>query len=219
MNKNIEKEIKKTCQDIKELKIQGATNVALEAVKSLKVIENEEELEESIQLLEKSRPTEPMMRNGLKYVKSKYKEGKDIKKSVEEFEQIIQNSVEKIIEIGSEYIPSDTSIMTHCHSSLVERIIKEANREGKIKKVVLTETRPRYQGRITAKKLAKENISVELGVDSARIELLKEVDLAIVGADLITSDGYLFNKIGTHELALSTHNMEGKNFLVAAQLL
>lgn len=219
MNENIKKEVKKTYQDIKEMKVQGATDVALEAIKSLKHIESEEELNESIQLLKKSRPTEPMMQNGLKYIKSSYKEGRDIKKSVEEFKQMIDNSVKKIVETGSRYISPETNIMTHCHSSLVEKIIIKANEEEKINKVIVTETRPRYQGRITAKELAKEGINVELGVDSARIELMKEVDLAIVGADLITSDGYLFNKIGTHELALSAHNMKGTNFLVAAQLL
>lgn len=219
LKQEVRKEVKETYEQIKKMEIQGATDVALEAVKSLKKVKEEEELEKATNLLKQSRPTEPMMRNGLKYIKSRYREGEKIKKAVKEFQEIVNNAVEEIKEKGATYLPENAKVITHCHSSLVEKILIEARGRGKLEKVIVTETRPRYQGRITAEELSDKGIPVTVCVDSARIELIDEADISLVGADVITSDSYLLNKIGTHELALTSHNIKGKNFLVATQLL
>jgi len=219
LKQEVRKEVKETYEQIKKMEIQGATDVALEAIKSLEKIKEKEELEKATELLNQSRPTEPMMRNGLKYIKSKHQEGEKIKKAVNQFQEIVNNAVEEIVEKGATYMPENVSVMTHCHSSLVEKILKEARGRGKLEKVIVTETRPRYQGRITAEELSEKGISVTVCVDSARIELIDEADISLVGADVITSDSYLLNKIGTHEMALISHNIKGKNFLVATKLL
>lgn len=212
------KEVRETFEKIKSLKVQGATDVALAALDSIKEIDEEEELNESIERLKESRPTEPLMRNGLRYVKNQFQEGRDIGRSVKEFKEMIENSIERITETGAEFMPEDATVMTHCHSGLVENIIKRAYQDGKVDRVIVTETRPKYQGRITAKRMAEEDIPVTIVVDSARREFIQEADLAIVGADVITSDGQLFNKIGTHEFALSADEI-GKEFIVASELL
>jgi len=69
---------KKIIENIKTLKIQGAENVAIEAVKALKVIvdisksknmsETLADLHHAKNLLFLTRPTEPCMRNALNYV-------------------------------------------------------------------------------------------------------------------------------------------------------
>lgn len=210
--------IKKTYKEIKDLKIQGATNVALAAIDAVKEAEDKKELKESIEYLKTSRPTEPLMRNGLKYVEKKFKEGEDVEKAGEEFKKIVEGAVDEIIEMGAEFLPHDTTVMTHCHSSLVEGIVKRAHELGKIERITVTETRPLYQGRITAKNLSEAGLPVTIVVDSATREILRESDLALVGADVITSDGHLYNKIGTSELALSAEE-SSKEFMVASQLL
>ncbi len=210
-------EIKKTFEDIKSMRIQGATDVALEAVKALKHVESEEELEEAIQYLEGSRPTEPMMRNGMKYVKENYEEG-NIEEKVKEFENLVNESIKQITQNGVEFLPEEVTVITHCHSGLVENILTKAYNQGKLERVIVTETRPRYQGRTTAKNLASKDIPVTIVVDSARREMVEEADLALVGADVITSDGHLINKIGTHELSLAIEETD-KEFLVASELL
>lgn len=210
-------EIKKTFKEIKSLEIQGATDVALEAVRALENVEGEE-LEEATQYLEGSRPTEPMMRNGLKYIQSKFQEGKEIKKAVEEFEDLVDKSIEKITQNGAEFLPEDATVITHCHSGLVENILTEAYNQGKLKEVIATETRPKYQGRTTARNLAEKDIPVTIVVDSARREMVEKADVALVGADVITSDGHIINKVGTHELSLAIEETD-KEFIVASELL
>lgn len=210
-------EIKRTFKDIKSLEIQGATDVALEAVKALKHVGNEEELNKAIQYLKESRPTEPMMRNGLKYIQENYQEGK-IREVVEEFEDLVDESIKKITGNGAEFLPEDVTVITHCHSGLVENILTEAYSQGKLEEVIVTETRPKYQGRKTAKNLADKDIPVTIVVDSARREMVEKADVALVGADVITSDGHIINKIGTYELSLAVEETD-KEFIVASELL
>lgn len=213
------KEVKKTHDKIKKLKIQGATDVAVAAVDSLKKVSKQGELEKAVEYLSKSRPTEPMMRNGLKFVEDCFHRGKSTEKAAKEFKEMVDSAVKEIVNVGMSFIIEDTTVMTHCHSSLVEKILLKAHQKGKLKKVIVTETRPLYQGRKTAKNLAKEGIPVEICVDSARLSLLKEADIGMVGADVITSDGHVFNKVGTKSFALATEHMVTRDFIVAAELL
>ena len=71
--------------------------------------------------------------------------------------------------------------MTHCHSSAAEQILIQAQKENKDFQVICTETRPKFQGRITAKVLTEAGIQVTMVVDSAMRWVLKnkEVDSII----------------------------------------
>jgi ribose 1,5-bisphosphate isomerase len=111
--------------------------------------------------------------------------------------------------------------MTHCHSSVVNGILLEAKRQGKDNfKVINTETQPKLQGRKTARKLLKAGIEVIHVVDSAMRWVVNhyEVDLILIGADSITSEGTVLNKIGSRLLALVAHE-EHVPFYVASSLL
>ena len=92
-------------------------------------------------------------------------------------------------------------VFTHCHSNTVIAIFKEAKKERKNFTVYNTETRPLFQGRLTAKELSREGISVRHFIDSAARLALKEVDLMLIGADAITSEGKVINKIGSEMFA------------------
>jgi ribose 1,5-bisphosphate isomerase len=180
-----------------------------------------------------TRPTEPAMKNGLKYIMSKL-EGKkeeccieDIPEIIEnyknEYHQILLNSKKKISEIGARRFPiADKKfvVMTHCHSSVVTAIFLEAKRQEKDFMVINTETQPRLQGRKTAKELLEAGIRVIHVVDSAMRWAVKhfQVDLILIGADSITSEGTVLNKIGSRLLALVAHE-ENVPFYVASPLL
>ncbi|GAG81088.1 unnamed protein product, partial [marine sediment metagenome] len=117
------------------------------------------------------------------------------------YNELLQNSKKRIAEIGARRFPSSGqkfNVMTHCHSSLVTGILLEAKRQGKDFKVINTETQPRLQGRKTAKKLLNANIEVIHVVDSAMRWAVRhyQVNMIIIGADSITSEGTIINKIG-----------------------
>ena len=80
------------------------------------------------------------------------------------------------------------------------------------------ETRPLLQGsRLTAWELTQARIPATVLVDSAAASLMRarEVDLCIVGADRIATNGDVANKVGTYALAVAArhHNIP---FYVAA---
>jgi ribose 1,5-bisphosphate isomerase len=215
-------------EDIKSLKIQGATNIAIEGVKafsslaeSLKVSSIDEFykiLEEARYVLASARATEPALRNGLRYIifnlhdkASSIREAKDIVSSFSQgYIDLLKESKKKVIHYGAHRIKQGSTIMTHCHSSLSTGIILEAHRQGKDITVFCTETRPRYQGRITARELVEAGINTTQVVDSAMRWVINthDVDIIITGADSITSQGTVINKIGTRLLALAAREMD-----------
>ena len=218
----------KIVEDIQTLRIQGATNIAVEGVKAfaslaerLEVSSLEslfDDLEKARYTLATARATEPALRNGLRYIlynlhkkASTVKEAKEIVNSIsQEYIHLLKDSKKKVISYGAHRIKDGSTIMTHCHSSLSTGIILEANRQGKEIQVFCTETRPLYQGRITAKELVDAGITTTQVVDSAMRWVINsyDVDIIITGADAITSQGTVINKIGTRLLALAAKEMD-----------
>jgi methylthioribose-1-phosphate isomerase len=123
---------------------------------------------------------------------------------------------------------SRINILTHCNAGWLATIdygtalspIYKSFNEGLDIHVWVDETRPRNQGMsLTAWELTQESIPHTLITDNAGGLLMQrgDVDLIIVGADRISSDGNVCNKIGTYlkALAAKAHNIP---FYVAAPL-
>ena len=81
------------------------------------------------------------------------------------------------------------------------KIISKAWNNRKHIEVHNTETRPRFQGRKTARELASLGIPVVHYVDSAVRFALKKADIMLIGADAITSEGKVINKVGSELFA------------------
>ena len=119
----------------------------------------------------------------------------------------------KIGEIGSSVIPPHATILTHCNTGALATcgwgtalgVIKTAFYEGKDIFVYADETRPRFQGaRLTAWELVRAEIPAALIPDSAAATLIRDgkIDLVILGADRITANGDVANKLGTFALSV-----------------
>ena len=229
--------IKETAEKIKRLQIQGARNVAVAAVKAIQDLSENtksknkaqflDELKEAQNILAKSRETEPLMRNALNFIITKSKDSKtekvaELKKllvsKAENFLADLDKSRERTAEIGSKRIRNNSTVFTHCHSSTVTRLLAKAKKEGKNFRVICTETRPAFQGHITARELIDLGIETTFIVDSAARTFINEVDIVLVGADAITSEGNVVNKIGTGGIAVLA-NEARKPFYVVSELL
>ncbi|RME55084.1 hypothetical protein D6777_01675 [Candidatus Woesearchaeota archaeon] len=207
-------DLKKTVNDIKSLKIQGATNVTKAALmalgsysKKIKYSSKEEflrKLNKAVSLLSNSRPTEPEMRNFLNHVYHNVKTStkNDLNKVTYQYcreaLKLREDAFKKIVKYGKNLIKPKSVVYTHCHSSSVTSILKQAFKSKKFE-VNNTETRPVLQGRITAKELAGAGIRVNHYVDSAMRLAIKNADMVLLGADSITTTKVI-NKIGS-ELA------------------
>lgn len=201
-----------TCKKIKELKIQGATNVAVSAVDALNSLIQKSKANSRTKILEEIeagrkklfglRATEPMMRNFLNFVQARAAMGRDAKEVKAEAKRAAKEALmmktaakEAIVRIGAGLIEEGSIVYTHCHASTVTAILKEAAKTKKFE-VYNTETRPMFQGRITAAELAKAKIPVTHFVDSAVKFALRKADVMLIGADAITPMG-VYNKIGS----------------------
>jgi methylthioribose-1-phosphate isomerase len=129
---------------------------------------------------------------------------------------------------GRRYIRNGSTILTHCNAGALGTagygtalgVIRAAHEERKNLEVYACETRPQFQGaRLTAWELKKEGIPVTLITDSMSGYLMKKglIHLVIVGADRISANGDVANKIGTYSLAVLA-KAHGIPFYVAAPL-
>lgn len=197
--------IEETAQQIEELEIQGATAVAVESVKALQRCWKEEQDDELLhaaadRLLE-TRPTEPGLQNAVHVAVG----AKRFDTALEHF----ADAKDAINEEGLELFEDGMTVFTHCHSSTAEGAIIHAHERDTELRVRNTETRPVFQGRKTARNLAGSGIEVVHTVDSAAETSLAESDIMAIGADAVTADGTLYNKIGSLMMARSaqTHDV------------
>lgn len=155
--------------------------------------------------------------------------GERVTKVVAMADQLVDEDLyasQKMGEYGSELIKDGGRVLTHCNAGALAFIdygtalspIRVAKRQGKDVFVWVDETRPRCQGaRLTVWEMEQEGIPYALIVDNASGYFMRrgEVDLVIVGADRITANGDVANKIGTYEKAVVAKE-NGIPFYVAA---
>ena len=108
------------------------------------------------------------------------------------------------------------TVLTHCNSKAALGVIKAAHADGKDIRAYATESRPWRQGLLTIKDLSAAGVPTTLIIDSAVRWIMKEVDVVLVGADTICSNGALINKIGTSQVALAA-NEARVPFIVCAE--
>ena len=219
--------IQKIIINIKNLKVQGATNDCLATLEILKLTAEQNQrlplnqfLRRTKKIAEKAsliRVTEPMAQNAIRYVFFNLKNNeinntseaiKLIYKYSDEFTRLLKNNRKKLFKNGTSIIKKRDKIFTHCHSSAVENILIDSKKK-KIK-VFNTETRPLLQGRITAQKLTEAGIDTTMLVDSAADFFISKhsgedlmMNKVIIGCDSISWDGSVINKIGSYGIGLA----------------
>jgi ribose 1,5-bisphosphate isomerase len=212
-------EVENVAEDIRSMKIRGAGRIARQAAEALmnmmdgyegdSLDDIKNELERGREMLLSSRPTAVSLWNGVQAVLKGYREALTledltdlIKKNGERFIERSNRATEAIGEMGARRVNDGDRILTHCNSSVALSVIKTAFKEGKNIEVFATESRPWRQGLITVRELSEEGVPVTLIVDSAVRWIMKDIDMVLVGADTISSNGAVINKIGTSQIAL-----------------
>lgn len=116
-------------------------------------------------------------------------------------------------------------LMTHCNAGWLATLgagtalapVYAAQAAGLEIEVVVSETRPRNQGLLTAWELREAGIPYQLIADNAAGLLIArgEIDIVITGADRIAANGDTANKVGTYLKALAA-KAAGIPFHIAA---
>lgn len=232
--------IEEIISDIKDLKIQGATNIAKACLEGMQVFSDMYEGTDSEEFLNElktvswkmanARINEPLARNLVRYVLFNLKRDSslaqirdyDLGDVIMSAYQLLDDAKNKIVNNGVQLLEGIDGILTHCHSSTAENIIIELDRHSRLK-VYSTETRPLFQGRITATHLVEAGVDTTMVVDSASSAFIlskkqPDIDAVIIGCDEIGEDGGIVNKVGTLDIALACQ-FSGKPLYVATTLL
>ncbi len=225
------KQLKETAEKIKSMEIRGAGRIARAAAAELRdyagrittsdLDDFNKKMKYAAELLISTRPTAVSLPNAvravMRYEGENLAEAKaNVRKLADEFIASSENAVRNIGEIGARRVRDGDTIMTHCNSSAAISIMAEAHASGKNINVIATESRPRMQGHLTIKQLDSLGIETSLIVDSAVRYFMKDIDLVIMGADAVTANGSVINKIGTSQVALAAHEAR-KNVIIAAE--
>lgn len=189
MKKNKRKRFKRIVKGIKEIKIQGARNIAKKALYAYSLFPTKKSKKKLLSL----RPTEPFLHNVLNQA-----EKTSYIKVIDHFDE----SQEKINKNILKVIKNNDIVFTHCHSSTVVDSMIYSKKKKKKFEVYNTETRPLFQGRKTSIELKRARIKSTQFVDSAAMIALtkrqgtKKADKVFLGADAILKTGVI-NKVGS----------------------
>jgi methylthioribose-1-phosphate isomerase len=211
---------------IKMLRVRGAPAIGVAAgyaaVLACAQANNYEELMRSLKEIREARPTAVNLAWAVdqmrKIAEENREKGLDIihglmLKKAMQIHKDDEEMCERMGRNGAELIKDGMSILTHCNAGALATagmgtalaVIYAAAREGKKIRVFADETRPLLQGaRLTTWELMQENIEVTLNTDNMAASLMQQgkIDCVITGADRVTKNFDVVNKIGTYGLAV-----------------
>jgi ribose 1,5-bisphosphate isomerase len=192
------------CRKIKEVKIQGARNIAKAALIAYSLKHTKSAKKKLIGL----RPTEPMLVNVLNMAD---------KMPEERILRHFDDAQDKINKLVFKIIKNNSRILTHCHSTNVVNALIYAKKHGKKFEIFNTETRPLFQGHKTAKELSKAKIKVTMIADNAVGSIIQteKIDAFVIGADALLKNGDVINKIGSNMFAEIAYDNKVPVYIIA----
>ena len=227
---------------IKSMQVRGAPLIgaagAWAAAFLCREAETEEELQEGLKRIAEARPTAVNLQWAVRRVAAA-SEGLSgaarAARAQKAAEEICESDIESNRAIGGYFAAiieevyrkngRPVRILTHCNAGWLATVdygtalsgLYVAQEKGSPMEVWVDETRPRMQGLLTEWELREAGIPCTLIADNAGGYLMQqgEVDLVIVGADRIASNGDVANKVGTYLKALAAKDC-GVPFYVAA---
>ena len=217
---------------IKKMVVRGAPLIGIVgaygfAIGVKQIVDQKEPIkksEEVLKILKETRPTAVNLFWALERMWSRFEkfvqEGKEPQEIVDllfkearriEIEDYHANK--SIGGYGQVLLPENANVLTHCNTGALATsgwgtalgVIRSAYQEEKNITVYVDETRPYLQGsRLTAWELVYEGIPHFLITDNEAGFLMKKgiIDAVVVGADRITANGDVANKIGTYTLSV-----------------
>ncbi|RDI72766.1 translation initiation factor eIF-2B [Halopelagius longus] len=216
--------IDETIEEIKEMQTHSSSVVAIKAARSLRelldrdhatVEDFERDLERNASALRRANPSHASLYNAIQGILRNVVGRAD---SVEESKSLTEEIIERVVEDvdhgksraaenAVEMFEDGDVFLTHDYSSTVLEAIELAAADGKHLTAYVSEARPRFLGRKTARTLAAiDRVETHLLVDSAVGMVLEECDRVVIGMDCIV-DETLYNRVGTFPIAATANRL------------
>ena len=210
--------IDETVEEIREMQTHSSSVVAVKAARALASLTEREfrslddylrDVERNSTALRQANPSHASLQNTQReIVDALDAEFPDIEAAKARTQEAVREVVERVemakrraAEYGAMALEDGMTVLTHDYSSTVLEAIELAGREGAELTVYVTEARPRYLGRKSARTLAAiDPVETHLVVDSACGHFLPECDRVLMGMDCIVGET-LYNRIGSLPIA------------------
>jgi translation initiation factor eIF-2B subunit delta len=211
--------IDETVEEIEEMQTHSSSVVAVKAARALEdlldrefatVEDFERDLERNSSALRRANPSHASLVTTQRAIVSMVTDGSN--ESVADAKDALRSAIDDVVEQvetakrgaaenALEFVEDGATVLTHDYSSTVLEAIEQAVADGRYLTVYVTEARPRYLGRKTARVLARmDRVDAHLVVDGACGHYLPECDRVLIGMDCIVEDT-LYNRVGTFPLA------------------
>ncbi|QRV15474.1 translation initiation factor eIF-2B [Haloterrigena salifodinae] len=218
--------IDETVEQIQEMQTHSSSVVAVRATRALEellerefatVEEYTRALERNGSVLRRANPSHASLQNAVREVVDDVSDADH--DSVEEAKQYTRDKIDAVVsrvesgkelaaENAADLLEDGATLLTHDYSSTVLEALEQATDAGKSFEVYVTEARPRFIGRKTARALADlDGVETTLITDSAHGVYLEECDRVVVGMDCIVEDT-LYNRVGTFPLASTAARLD-----------
>jgi len=212
--------IDETVAEIREMQTHSSSVVAVKAARALGELvdreyatldEFERDLDHNAGALRRANPSHASLHRTMRAIaESVTGDAETVADAKELLGTAIEREVERV-ETGKREAAANAArtfedgetFLTHDYSSTVLEAVETAAVEGTHMTAYVTEARPRFLGRKTARTLAGMGpVDSHLAVDAAAGHLLREVepDRVVVGMDCIVGDT-LYNRTGTFPIA------------------
>lgn len=119
---------------------------------------------------------------------------------------------DKAVEHLGRIMPEKATVLLHSYSSSLIRafpLLRE-----KQCSLIVTESRPGFEGRTTAHVAAEMGLKVRLVTDACAGHELLSADMVLMGADSIEPDGSVINKAGSSLIAAAAHALGIKVYFI-----
>ncbi|WP_335998525.1 translation initiation factor eIF-2B [Halorientalis halophila] len=218
--------IDETVEEIEQMQTHSSSVVAVKAASALRELTEGEyptveefvvTLERNANALKRANPSHASLHNAQREIVSAVKDAdadsvaaaqEALERAIDSVIERIENAKSEAAENAAEVFEDGMTILTHDYSSTVLEAVEIAAQEGTHLEVYVTEARPRYLGRKTARVLAGvDRIEPHLVVDGAAGHFLSECDRVVTGMSCIVEDT-LYNRIGTYPIAAAADDAD-----------
>ena len=211
--------IDETVEEIAEMQTHSSSVVAVKAARALAALterefatveEYERSLARNAQALRRANPSHATLHNAMTDVVEGVEDAAPA--DVAAAKAATTDAIERVVDTieagkheaatnAAAYLEDEQTILTHDYSSTVLEAVEVATQDGKFLEAYVTEARPRYLGRKTARQFAAmDRVDPHLLADSAAGYYMDQIDVVVVGMDCIVGDT-LYNRVGTFPIA------------------
>ncbi|KAF2652213.1 IF-2B-domain-containing protein [Lophiostoma macrostomum CBS 122681] len=110
-----------------------------------------------------------------------------------------------IAENGFKKIEKGDVVLTYASSSIVEKTLVRAHKEGIPFTVIVVDSKPLFEGKQLARKLSDQGLSVKYLLITSASHAVKQATKVLLGAHAMMSNGRLYSRVGTAIVSMLAH--------------